>query len=58
VKRGASEVALKLVAIKRKERSATMELSKYIFSKGGGIEDEDSGVSTKRVLAVDAFCRT
>jgi hypothetical protein len=58
VKRGETEVALESVAIKRKEGSAAMGLSKEIGSEGGGVEDEDSGVSTKRVLAVDGFCRT
>jgi hypothetical protein len=53
VKRGADEVALESVAIKRKEGYAAMGFSKDIGSEGGGTEDEDSGVSTKRVLAVD-----
>jgi hypothetical protein len=35
-----------------------MVLYKEIRSKGGGTEDEDSGVSTKRVLGVEGFCRT
>jgi hypothetical protein len=58
VKRGAVEVALESIAIKSKEGSTAMGFSKEIGSEGGGVEDEDSGVSTKRVLAVDGFCRT
>jgi hypothetical protein len=58
VKGGAVEIALESTAIKIKEGSTTMVFSKYVVSEGGGVQDEDSGVSTKRVLAVDRFCRT
>jgi len=42
---------------KKKKGSTDVGLSKDIISKGGGVKDEDSRVSTKIILAVDGFCR-
>jgi hypothetical protein len=58
VKRGVADVDLELVDIKSKEGSVAMGFYKYIGLEGRGVEDEESRVSTKRVLAVDGFCRT
>jgi hypothetical protein len=58
VKRGPIEVGLESIGIKRKYGSLEMVFSKEINSEGVGTEYEDLGVTKKRVLEIDGFCRT